>query len=128
MTSLTFLAIGSAGGKCSVARPQLPPESEFVALRNEWNELARNAAARSVFLSHEWFVAAWAWRRHDSELRLFVARIDGAIVALLPLIAERMSGRWQRTWALLTVPDTQHCDMVVNPASTNSAAAAFADT
>src|SRR5437764_1211119 len=103
-------------------------EVEFVALRNEWNELARNAAARSVFLSHEWFVAAWAWRRHDSELLLFVALIDGAIVALLPLIAERMSGRWQRTWALLTVPDTQHCDMVVNPASTNSAAAAFADT
>lgn len=97
----------------------------FAALRTAWDALANRAEAKSVFFRYDWFAAAWAWRRHDAELRILVAREADAIIAILPLIAARdRSGR--RAWALLTVPDTQRCDLIAAAEAVDAASYAFA--
>ena len=98
----------------------------FAALRDAWDDLALRAPAPSVFLRHAWFAAAWAWRRDDSELRILVAREGDAIAAILPLIRLRGNGARRRVFTLLTVPDTQCCDLVVDRASAGAAASTIA--
>ena len=102
-------------------------DAEFAALDVDWNTLARCSAAPSVFLFHQWFAAAWEWRRDDSQMRIFIGREGNRIVAILPLVANVQKGRSTRVWTFLTVPDTQHCEMVADPAFANAAAATFAD-
>lgn len=100
-------------------------DDAFAALRPAWNDLAGRMAVDSVFLRHEWFAAAWAWRRHDAKLRILVVRDRDAIIAILPLIAAR-SHDSRRVCALLTVPDTQRCDLIVAPEAVESASYALA--
>ena len=45
----------------------LTTEPEFVALAEQWSAVAERVLRPSVFLTPEWFQAAWAWRRHDSR-------------------------------------------------------------
>jgi CelD/BcsL family acetyltransferase involved in cellulose biosynthesis len=97
-------------------------EPEFVAMQSAWNAVARQADPNNVFLSHEWFNAAWAWRRLDSTLNLLVARAGDRLVGILPLIR----GRNQRRMELLTVPDTQFADVIASPADGRAVAEAFA--
>ena len=97
----------------------------FAALRPAWDALANRAEAKSVFFRYDWFAAAWAWRRHDAELRILVAREADAIIAILPLIAAR-DRRGRRAWALLTVPDTQRCDLIAAAEAVDAASYAFA--
>lgn len=97
----------------------------FAALRDAWDALALRARAPSVFLRHAWFAAAWAWRRDDAELRILVLRDGDAVAAILPLIRLRGSGGRRRVFTLLTVPDTQSCDLVADRASAGAAAAAI---
>ena len=97
-------------------------EAEFAALEASWNTVARHSAPTSVFLTHDWFTAAWAWRRLDSTLNLLVARDGEEVVGILPLIR----GRNRRRLELLTVPDTQFADMIVDPAQVSAIAEAFA--
>jgi CelD/BcsL family acetyltransferase involved in cellulose biosynthesis len=85
----------------------------FAGLREGWDELAGRAQSPSAFLHYAWFAAAWEWRRDDAELRILVARDGDDIEAILPLIALRRTRRLRRVWTLLTVPDTQCCDLVV---------------
>src|SRR5207245_2712909 len=90
-------------------------ESEFAALKDAWNELAGQSATRSIFLSHDWFEAAWAWRRLDSTLELNVASKAHRPIAILPLIRNRAEGKGPRRLELLTVPDTQLSDLIASP-------------
>ena len=57
---------------------------QFSALRPEWNGLSD--AQRSVFLTHEWFDAAWQWRAVDSTLAVILVRHDNALLGALPLV------------------------------------------
>jgi CelD/BcsL family acetyltransferase involved in cellulose biosynthesis len=100
-------------------------DDAFAALQPAWNELVDRTTVDSVFLRHEWFAAAWAWRRHDAKLRILVARDGDAIIAILPLIAARTRDT-RRVCALLTVPDTQRCDLIVAPEAVESASYALA--
>jgi len=91
-------------------------ESEFRALRETWNALA-NAAGGSVFLQHEWFDAAWSWRRQDSSLFVMIASDQNAPVGIFPLIRVTDNKRIPaiRRLEFLTVPDTQLCDVIAAP-------------
>jgi CelD/BcsL family acetyltransferase involved in cellulose biosynthesis len=78
-----------------------------------------------VFHRHEWFSAAWAWRRLDSRLSLLVAWEKGKVVGILPLIRPERGHR-ERRLELLTVPDTQLADFIVSPEAAEPIAAVMA--
>lgn len=106
--------------------------AQFLALRESWNALA---ADRSVFLRHEWFDAAWQWRRLEESARLAIlcAYRGARLVGIFPLIARthRHAGTTRRMLEFLTVPDNQLCDLIVEDgepnAVTEALAAALAD-
>ena len=83
----------------------------FASMRDAWNALAIRCASPSLFLKHEWFSAAWAWRQVDADLALWTIRDETALRGVLPLVRQRGSRR--RTLELLTVPDTQFADFVL---------------
>lgn len=101
---------------------------EFAALRESWNALLARCSNRSIFLTHEWFDAAWQWRRVSAELRVLCMYRGAELAAALPLVLER--GAEQRQWGrqleFLTVPDTQFCDLLVPDEERARAAEAFA--
>jgi CelD/BcsL family acetyltransferase involved in cellulose biosynthesis len=103
-------------------------ESTFAALREPWNALVARAGADSVFYLHEWFLAAWAWRKQNARLFVLCAYSDSTLSGILPLIVEQgIEGavRVQRL-ELLTVPDTQLCDLIAAPEQASEVAQAFA--
>lgn len=72
-----------------------------------------HCASRSVFLRHEWFEAAWKWRHFDARLNILCVFKDTDLVGALPLVAlRRIDGVYTRRLELLTVPDTQSCDLI----------------
>lgn len=91
--------------------------SDFQALKNEWNILASRANPGSVFLRHEWFDAAWAWRQQDSQLRVLHVHDSQRLLGIVPLVLRRQTGPGLRPRVLefLTVPDTQLCDLLCAP-------------
>ncbi len=103
-------------------------ESDFPALEPEWNALTARMSAGLVFLEHDWFSAAWQWRRRDCELAALCCRRDGRLVAALPLVGarRRWAGTAIRELRFLTVPDTQHCDFIADDPDANGCASALA--
>ena len=87
--------------------------NQFRALQHEWNELLGRSNRSSVFLSHEWFESAWQWRQLSARLHLLCYYHDGELSAICPLVQAR-EGR-TRVLEFLSVPDTQLCDLIVQP-------------
>jgi hypothetical protein len=83
--------------------------------------LAEARGKPSVFLFHEWFSAAWEWRKLDSSLLVICAYDEERLVGVLPLVLQPADSRGFgiRRAELLTVPDTQLCDLLVAPAYAN---------
>ena len=61
--------------------------SEFRALKSEWNSLA--ATFSNPLYLHEWFDHCIATHGGESDLNVFVARRNGTIRAIAPLIVDR---------------------------------------
>jgi len=103
--------------------------SAFARLRAEWNALVAQCARPSVFLTHEWFDAAWQWKGRESSLSILCARRAEQLVGALPLVASRRASRsgMRRVLESLTVPDTQLFDMLVLPNDRERVADGFAD-
>lgn len=103
-------------------------DAEFAALHDAWNEVAAACAQRSVFLTHEWFDAAWQWRRSAARLRVLCHYRGARLAAILPLVVQETGAHRVRARELtfLTVPDTQWCDVLAAPADAAPAADAFA--
>ena len=102
--------------------------SALASLRAEWNALASECTRPSVFLTHEWFDAAWQWRGRDSSLCTLCARRAGRLVGALPLVRSvrpSRSGR-RRVMEFLSVPDTQLCDLLVLPGDREAVVESFA--
>lgn len=98
----------------------------FAQLRTDWDALAQRADPRSVFLSHDWFDAAWQWRRLSSSLYILACWSDGELVGVLPLVRPHAPLRGGgRALEFLAVPDTQVCDLIVLPARRLEAVAAL---
>jgi CelD/BcsL family acetyltransferase involved in cellulose biosynthesis len=103
--------------------------SAFGPLRAEWNALVSECARPSVFLTHEWFDAAWQWKGRESGLSILCARRAGRLVGALPLVASRRASRSgiRRVVESLAVPDTQLFDMLALPDERERVADRFAD-
>jgi CelD/BcsL family acetyltransferase involved in cellulose biosynthesis len=101
-------------------------EEEFRALRESWNILT-NAASGAIFLQHEWFDAAWAWRKDDASLFVLLAWDGKSLTGVFPLIRvrEKRGLVTIRRLELLTVPDTQFCDLIAAPENRGRVTAAF---
>ena len=100
-------------------------EERFAALSVPWNALAQRCTPQSVFLRHEWFAAAWQWRREDAALRIICVYRESTLVGVLPLLALRPGkGNTRCELELLTVPDTQVCDLLAAPGDEKAVASA----
>jgi len=91
-------------------------EEAFQGLADGWNDLAIRSTG-SVFLRFEWFDAAWAWRKENSRLCVLLALAGNQLVGILPLVWVCTNDRFPKLRGLefLTVPDTQTCDLIVEP-------------
>src|ERR1700730_16976649 len=89
-------------------------EDEFKQMGESWNRLVRETVTPSLFLLHEWFDAAWAWRKRDGSLFVLCAYESDQLVGILPLLSLRQieSSNQARRLEFLTVPDTQLCDLI----------------
>lgn len=86
-------------------------ESPFLRLTSAWNDVVRQSAPGNVFLRHEWFAAAWAWRRLDSSINVLAVHDQNRPIAFLPLIRSPKT----RQLSYLSVPDTQFADVIALP-------------
>lgn len=112
---------------------RLPPtiaivdsEQAFCELSADWNDLVQRCGA-SVFFRHEWFEAAWAWRKADATLFIMLARDQDKLIGIFPLILTQRHPGLRRIWCaeLLTVPDTQACDLLIAPERSGEVIDAF---
>jgi CelD/BcsL family acetyltransferase involved in cellulose biosynthesis len=101
-------------------------EEDFRGLRTQWNTLT-GAAPGALFLQHEWFDAAWAWRKHDAALFVLLAWDGDRLAGIFPLISthDKRGPVKIRRVELLTVPDTQFCDLIAAPEDRSAVSAAF---
>jgi len=113
----------------SIVLSEYTTEVAFSELEAPWGALVSRLSAPSVFLSPEWFNAAWLWRRDTSTLALLSAQSEGQLVGVIPLVEARRASRTgpRRVLEFLTVPDTQFCDVVSDAEFSESVIEAFAD-
>lgn len=97
---------------------RIDAEILFLALAEEWRELVASTHVPTLFLSHQWFDAAWQWAKRDSEFWLITVRQNDRLIGLCPLVRRHTQyrGLALRKLEFLTVPDTQLCDVIVAPA------------
>lgn len=103
------------------------PDS-FAALKSPWTSLAAGVPSLSLFASHEWFDAAWQWRRQTGALYLLCYWVGPRLAAVLPLVlqATRVQRIPVRELSFLLVPDTQACDLIVGDEDRRAACEAIA--
>lgn len=107
-----------------VSRPE-----DFAALHAAWNTLQRRLRRPSPFLTHEWFDAAWQWRKQDAQLHILCCMRGQDLVGVLPLLrpASSLRSAASRQLEFLAVPDTQVCDALAADADRVPVASALAD-
>ena len=116
----------SSGPQPSVHLRVVTTDEGFAQLREPWNALVAHIDGH-VFLRHEWFVAAWAWRRSEASLKILCAYADNVLVGVLPLIHPPDTSHGTRLLEYLSVPDAQLCDLLVDPAAGPAVGCAVAD-
>jgi CelD/BcsL family acetyltransferase involved in cellulose biosynthesis len=70
----------------------LDDAQDFVALREEWEEIYHNAPLATPFQSWPWLYSWWEFYGEGYELRLVTIRANGILVGLMPLMLERRAG------------------------------------
>lgn len=90
-------------------------EAEFERLRSGWNSLV-DRSPQQVFLRHEWFSAAWAWRRTEgAQLWIVCAYAGDRLAGVMPLLRPLSPGYGgSRFLRFLSVPDAHWCDVLVD--------------
>lgn len=89
-------------------------EVGFQGIREVWNKLVDACARQSVFLTHEWFDAAWQWAKEDSELWILCVYEADRLIGICPSMRRRraVAGIHMKELSLLTIPDSQFCDVI----------------
>ena len=125
---LNEIAVMQAQVQAALSVSIVATAQAFRALAQDWNRLVTQTNG-SVFLRHEWFEAAWAWRSEDSTLCILWAQRGNQVVGILPLIRHSLTAQLPRLRSLefLTVPDTQTCDVIAAPENRNAVVDAFCD-
>jgi len=87
---------------------------EFYRIKEEWNQLATLVRTHRVFLRHEWFAAAWAWRQAEFQPRFLLIYNHNKLIGIFPLVISitKQQGLAIRQLEFLTAPDTQFCDFI----------------
>lgn len=67
-------------------------ESQFSALRPQWDALLLESRANAPFLTWEWLTPWWRHLRGNAALRLVVVRAGHELVAVAPLMLRRQFG------------------------------------
>jgi len=67
-------------------------ESRFAALEPVWNELLQQSGSNIVFLTFEWLSTWWQHFASGNQLFILVARKDGTVVGLAPLMIRGKDG------------------------------------
>src|SRR5262245_829945 len=57
----------------------------FYELREEWDALLKESSSDCVFLTHEWLYTWWKHLADGRRLFVLAARMDGKLVAIMPL-------------------------------------------
>ena len=97
----------------------------FLAMRESWNSILLGNSRHTVFLTHEWFDAAWQWRKSTDEICMLCTYSDSALASVFPLVRTQAAGRFRTTeLRFLEVPDAQECDIVVADPDAEAAVAA----
>jgi CelD/BcsL family acetyltransferase involved in cellulose biosynthesis len=106
----------------------LTDPAAFAAVSAEWNALAGRAGRPTVFLRHEWFDAAWAWTGMEATMRVVTVRRGTQLIGAAPFCirTEAQCGVRIRKLEFVTVPDTQFCDILADPAEIDAAAEGIA--
>ena len=95
--------------------------------------MQRRLRRPSPFLTHEWFDAAWQWRKQDAQLHVLCCMRGQDLVGVLPLLrplprqTSSVEAGDSRTLKFLAVPDTQVCDVLAADADRLPVASALAD-
>jgi len=124
-TSVRGSAQAPASGKVCV----IDTVDGFASLRDAWDRLVSDGRESPIFLCHGWFDAAWRWHAKSASLHILAYFEGTELKAILPLVRQTWRIGTQRIRALefLSVPDAQHCDVVVAHASRAVAARAFVE-
>jgi CelD/BcsL family acetyltransferase involved in cellulose biosynthesis len=87
----------------------------FVELEADWNDAVERAQVTHPFLTHEWFRTWWECFGAGRSLHIVIARQDGQIVAIAPLMRERTHtyGVPARTLDLLHNDHTPRADFII---------------
>ncbi|HZF78363.1 MAG TPA: hypothetical protein VEZ89_01095, partial [Rubrivivax sp.] len=105
---------------------EVTTDAGFAQLREPWNALVALIDGH-VFLRHEWFFAAWAWQRNQASLYILCAYEGARLVAVWPLVVSRDTAHPGTRLTFLSVPDTQWCDLLADPASAPAAGPAMVE-
>ncbi len=100
----------------------LDSESDFVAVKDRWNELADEP-----FLSWEWNYWWWKHLGQDCELRIVTAVNNGMICGIAPFVLERRNRENCLRFLGSGKACTDHVQMIVPPADADAFEAAIAD-
>ena len=91
--------IPAAEGPAEPRVSVITSEADFLALRDEWNELLDNSPAPTPFLRWEWLYSWWEIFGTGKQLRLILVREaeGGVLIGLAPMmLGLRERGRLQR--------------------------------
>jgi CelD/BcsL family acetyltransferase involved in cellulose biosynthesis len=90
---------------------------DFVALKGEWESL--HSGLRDGYLSQgfDWALCCWkkVAREHQAQLRCFVVRAHGRLVALLPMTVSKT--RLGRVAKPLASPTIEYCPLLFDPSA-----------
>ena len=92
-------------------------EKEFYQLKQPWNKLVEKTETKSIFLRHEWYDAAWQWRKLDSHLYIVCIKRNDEFIGICPLLRRTIVryGVSKNIIEPLSVPDTQYFDIIASP-------------
>lgn len=104
--------------------------SDFMALKQDWNRLAELTDSADIFLTHEWFQAAWAWLDKTSTVMIITVSHHGAMTGICPLLfGEEKKGIFTaKKLSLMVIPDSQQFDVLCDPTQRGSVLDAIVDT
>ena len=96
---------------------QINDFSEFLRLRQPWNELAGQCAVDHAYMRHEWFSC---WIKHlgdKNRMEIMTAWNDGLLVAVTPLQRQRekISGIPVRSLRFMISGISPRCNFLVHP-------------
>ncbi len=91
--------------------------SDFMALKQDWNRLATLTNSADIFLSHEWYEAAWAWLDDAATIMIITVSNHGVVTGICPILfGEEKKGIFKvKKLSLLVIPDSQQFDILCDP-------------